>query len=160
MPIPKERLFQLIDASHEVLASLRLTREAYHEAFSQRLAEAISEPQCYERISQAFDFHQPEPSALAIIQQEYMWRLSSASRNEYRKLWMQEHRTGAVAEARGQSREEVLAQFRRENGIPDPSDVTLETLGLTPVTEANGEPSAEPSTKASAEANAAGEPQS
>lgn len=136
MPIPKERLFALIDASQETIASIRATREAYHQAIAQRLSQSITEPQAFQLISDAFDFHTPSPAAFALIQQEYVWRITTGARNEYRKLWMQQHRVGQVAEAasglasRGLSREEILAEFRRENNLPDPSTITLEGIGL------------------------------
>jgi len=136
VPIPKERLFALIDASREILATSKNRDAAITTALIQHSAQLISTSQLVQQIYEALAFHQPEAPAILTIQQEHAWRITTGARNEYRKLWTQQHRAGHWAEAasglatRGFSREEILAEFRRENNIPDPSTITLETLGL------------------------------
>lgn len=139
MPIPKERLFELVTASREILAALRLIREAVTSARRQLQEESITLPQYLQLESEAWDFNMPSPSAIATIQTEHAWQIKTAARNEYRKLWTQDRRAADRAAlqlesmaTRGLSRDEILAEFRRENGIPDPSTVTLETIGLEP----------------------------
>ncbi len=133
MPIPKERLFALIDASREILATQRHQGEAITSALIQRAAGMISEPQLTQLIYEALEFHQPNSTTTALIQHEYAWRLATGSRNEYRKIWMQQQRaerTPHTISTHGLSRAQVLAEFRRENGIPDPDTITLESIGL------------------------------
>lgn len=136
MPIPKERLFALIDASREILATSKNRDAAITTALVQHSAQILSTLQLVQQIYEAIAFHQPDPAAVLAIQQEHAWRITTGARNEYRKLWTQQHRAGHWADTaaslatRGLSREEILAEFRRENNLPDPSTVTLEGIGL------------------------------